>query len=82
MEPVEYVVSLLQRELGGLFQEHEFHAAMDLYVGDVPPVFTEERLGAARSRLRDLHGQWAAVPAGGRLELTFRIDGGGSPPQF
>jgi hypothetical protein len=71
VEPVEYVVSLLQREGNGGIAPHEFHQAMALYVGDVPPVFTDDRLAAARRRLRDLYQQWEAVPAGGALDLEF-----------
>jgi hypothetical protein len=71
VEPVEYVVSLLQREVAGMADPHEFHDALALYVGDVPPVFTGDRLDAARRRLRGLHRQWEAVAAGESLELTF-----------
>lgn len=56
---MEYVVSLLQRETSGHFEPADFRDAMRLYVGEVPPVFSEERLTAARKQLRDL--PWAMV---------------------
>jgi hypothetical protein len=73
VEPVEYVVSLLQRERGGLFEESDFHTAMELYTGGVAPVFTEDRLAEARARLRELCDRWEAVPGGDTLELSFRM---------
>jgi hypothetical protein len=73
-EPVEYVVSLLQRELGGQgTQEDQFHDAMRLYVGNAAPLIPEERLTAARRRLRDLYEKWTQVPPGEALELTFSL---------
>jgi hypothetical protein len=74
VEPVEYVVSLLQRERGGWgVEQDEFHDAMKLYVGDARPQIPEDQIAAARKALRDLYARWEAVPAGGTLELNFAV---------
>ncbi|HEU5316216.1 MAG TPA: hypothetical protein VFX49_08920 [Chloroflexota bacterium] len=74
MEPVEYVVSLLQRERGGWgVTQDDFHDAMKLYVGDSRPQVPEERLAAARQLVRDLYARWEAVPPGEALDLTFAV---------
>jgi hypothetical protein len=73
-EPVEYVVSLLQREHRGQgIREDDFHDAMRMYVGPERAHIPEERLTTARRRLRELYQQWSQVPAGDTLELTFSV---------
>ena len=65
---------LLQRKRGGQgIHAGDFHDAMRLYVGDNAPPIPEERLATARLRLRDLYEQWAQLPPGETLELTFAI---------
>ena len=74
VEPVEYVVSLLQRERGGYgVTQDDFHDAMRLYVGDSHPPIPDDRLAAARQALRDLYTRWDEVPPGESLELTFSV---------
>jgi hypothetical protein len=74
LEPVEYVVSLLQREHRSQgVTEDDFHDAMKMYVGDSRPRIPEERLTAARQTLCDLYARWEHVPPGGTLELTFSV---------
>ena len=74
VEPVEYVVSLLQREHArhGIAPE-DFHEAMKLYVDEQRATIPEEQLAAARRRLRELHAEWDRVPPGEALELKFAI---------
>ena len=75
MEPVEYVVSLLQREYKhqGIAPE-DFHEALKMYVGEKrAAAIPQERLEAARRRLRDLYAEWERVPASEALELEFAI---------
>ena len=74
LEPVEYVVSLLQREhrSQGIIED-DFHDAMKMYVGDSRPRIPDERLAAARQALRELYARWEQVPAGDTLELTFSV---------
>jgi hypothetical protein len=58
-EPVEYVVSLLQREeRGNGITPDDFHEAMRMYVGDSQPPNPEERLAPARRTLRELYERW------------------------
>lgn len=71
MEPVEQVVSLLQGELAGRMAPDDFHQALQLSVGQVAPIFSEQRLAAARALVRKLYARWEATPPGGTLELLF-----------
>jgi hypothetical protein len=71
-EPVEYVVSLIQRgPEAGIRTPDELREALRLYWGHVPDGFTDERIAQARRELARLEGLWAEVPAGGALELEF-----------
>ena len=74
MEPVEYVVALLEREDrdNGITPE-DFPAAMRLYVGDRRPSNPEARLAAARRTLRALQERWRTVRPGESLELAFTL---------
>ncbi len=73
-EPVEYVVSLLQRERGGYgVTQDDFHDAMRLYVGNSRPPIPNDRLAAARVALRALYAHWDQVLPGESLELTFSV---------
>lgn len=75
MEPVEYVVSWIQREQLGPagISPDDFHEALRMYVGNNRPPIPEERLATARRTLRELYGRWESVPPGEALELTFAI---------
>jgi hypothetical protein len=71
-EPVEYVVSLIQRgPEAGIRTADGLREALRLYWGCVPDGFTDERIAQARRELARLEGLWAEVPAGGALELEF-----------
>ena len=75
LEPVEYVVSLLQREYArnGITPD-DFHDAMKLYVGEArAAAIAEDRLAVARTRLRELYAEWERVPPGDALELEFAV---------
>lgn len=74
VEPVEYVVSLLQRELGSWgLNKDEFHEAMKLYVGAARAAIPEDRLAAARRSLRELYAEWDRITPGEALELQFAV---------
>ena len=74
VEPVEYVVSLLQHENAERgFTPDDFHEAMKLYVGKEKPPIPEDLLAEARRRLRALYAEWDRVPAGEGLVLTFAV---------
>lgn len=71
-EPVEYVVSLIQRGPDtGIQTSDEFRDALRIYWGHVPEVFTDERIETARQEVARLECLWLEVPEGGRLELEF-----------
>ena len=74
LEPVEYVVSLLQREYArnGITPD-DFHEAMKMYVGEKRAAIPEDRLEAARRRLRELYAEWESVPPGEALQLEFAV---------
>ena len=74
LEPVEYVVSLLQREYAknGISPD-DFHEAMRLYVDEQRAAIPPDRLEAARRRLRELYAEWEGVPPGEALALKFAI---------
>jgi len=92
VEPVEYVVSLLQREARGHMVEDEtvsaslaetaldFYDAMRVYTGDTAPRLPEHQLSAARERLRQLYTQWEQVAPSGCLELTFTVAAASAVP--
>ena len=74
VEPVEYVVSLLQREHAkNGFTPDDFHDALKLYVGEARAPIPEARLAAARTRLRELYAEWECVSPGEALELEFAV---------
>ena len=74
MEPVEYVVALLEREdRGNGITPEDFPAAMRLFVGDRRPSNPEARLAAARRTLRALQERWRTVRPGESLELAFTL---------
>ena len=72
---VEHVVGLLDRErVGGAAPLSAEELTAQLATAGVavpPPGLTDARLTAARARIDALHDAWAALPAGGTLELTF-----------
>ena len=73
---VEHVIGLLDRERAGgaaILSAEEFNAHIDDMAGKDPsrPRFTDAQLNNARDRIGQLHRQWAAVPVGSVLELTF-----------
>ncbi len=71
-EPVEYVVSLIQRgPQAGICTADALREALRLYWGRVPDGFDDGRIARARREVARLEGLWAAVPAGGTLELEF-----------
>ena len=70
-EPVEYVVSLIQRRSEGIQTPDEIREAMRLYCGHAPDTFTDERIERAHQEVGRLERLWAAVPEGGSLELEF-----------
>ena len=74
LEPVEYVVSLLQREYArnGITPD-DFHEALKMYVGEKRAAIPEDRLEAARRRLRELYAEWESVPPGEALQLEFAV---------
>jgi hypothetical protein len=75
---VEHVVGLLDRErVGGSAPSSaaEFNAYIAQLVEndhlDAAPAFSDPELATVRERIEELQHQWAAVPAGSSLELTF-----------
>lgn len=76
---VEYVVGLFERErVGGAspLSASEFNAQIDAMIGTDAhrPSFTDYQLMNVRNRIQELHSQWAAIPVGSTLELTFSRD--------
>jgi hypothetical protein len=70
---VEHVVGLLDRErVGGAapLSADEFRAQLAA-AGQAPPSLDDARLAATRARMDGLHDAWAALAAGGTLELPF-----------
>lgn len=75
----EHVVGLLESERAGdatPLLAAEFNAQIDAMLGvDQNRVrFTDAQLVAARDRTQQLHNDWAALPPGSTLELTFSRD--------
>ena len=82
-EPVEYVVSLIQRgPQAGISTADALREALRLYWGHVPDGFDDGRIALARREVARLEGVWAAdrrrgharagVPAGARLRRSLR----------
>ena len=76
---VEHIVGLFERErVGGALplSASEFNAQIDAMIGTDPerPKFTDTELTAVRNRTEELHKQWAGIPVGSTLELTFNRD--------
>jgi hypothetical protein len=75
---VEHIVGLLQTEGAGgpALSAAEFNAMIDQMLGADParPPLTDAQLDRVRNRTLELHGQWAAIPAGSTFELTFSRD--------
>ena len=76
---VEHIVGLFERErVGGALplSASEFNAQIDAMIGTDPerPKFTDTKLTAVRNRTEELHKQWAGIPVGSTLELTFNRD--------
>ena len=70
---VEHIVGLLQiRSLPA----SEFNAQLTAMIGidSNRPQFTDEQLACVRSRIEELQNQWASLPAGSTLELSFNRD--------
>jgi len=76
---VEHIVGLFERErVGGALplSASELIAQIDAMIGIDPerPKFTDTELTAVRNRTEELHKQWAGIPVGSTLELTFNRD--------
>ena len=76
---VEHIVGLFERERagGGLpLSASEFNAQIDAMIGIDPDrhAFTDGQLTNVRNRTEELHNQWAGIPVGSTLELTFSRD--------
>jgi len=76
---VEHIVGLLERERAGgapPLSASEFNAQIDTMLGTDPerPSFTDAQLMNVRNRTQELHSQWARIPIGSTLELTFSRD--------
>ena len=70
---VEHLVGLLDRErMGGAppLSAAELRALLET-AGQAPPDLGDAALDAARARIAELHGAWAALAAGETLELPF-----------
>jgi len=73
---VEHIVGLFDRERSGVaaaLSAEEFNTLLGQLVGEANVVrtFTEEKLRDVRSRMKELHENWAALPPGGALYLKF-----------
>src|SRR5262245_3841928 len=75
---VEHVVGLFDRERSGgapPLRATEFNALLEEVVAAAPLEFrcslTDEELTAVRQRIGMLHDEWAALPPGSSLDLTF-----------
>src|SRR5438552_1729678 len=73
---VEHVVGLLDRErIGGAapLSAADFNAQINEMAGIDPArsPLSDEQLRDFRTRIEELHTQWASVPSGSALELTF-----------
>ena len=75
---VEHLVGLLDRERvggGSPLSAAEVRAYLPQLAGAaaqlLEALISDERLTAARERIGELHGRWAAIPQGGTLELVF-----------
>src|SRR5262245_44401892 len=75
---VEHVVGLLERErAGGAMQLSavEFNAQMEQLLAtdhlQAGRTFSDPELAAVRQRIEMLHGEWAVIPPGSTLELSF-----------
>src|SRR5262245_10558674 len=76
---VEHIVGLFERErVGGAptLSASEFNTQIDAMLGMDPdrPSFTDAQLMNVRNRTQELHSQWAGIPVGSTLELTFTRD--------
>jgi hypothetical protein len=76
---VEHIVGLFERERAGgalPLSASEFNAQIDAMIGTKPdrPSFTDAQLTNVRNRTEELHTQWAGIPVGSTLELTFNRD--------
>lgn len=72
---VEHVVGLLDRErIGGAapLSAEEFNAQIGEMAGTGQGrLLTDAQLNEVRSRIEELHRQWAAIPSGATFDLTF-----------
>lgn len=76
---VEHIVGLFERERAGgapPLSASEFNAQIDTMMGTDPDrsAFTDAQLTNVRNRTEELHNQWAGIPVGSTLELTFNRD--------
>ena len=77
-DPSELIVGFLdtERASGTRWSASEFNDKAAVYYrehapGGIPPTLTDDELARVRQRRAELFDQWAAVPPGGTLELTF-----------
>jgi hypothetical protein len=72
---VEHVVGLLERELSGgapPLTAAAFNTQIREMLGTLQTrLFSDVELTDVRRRIDDLHSQWAALPSGSTLDLTF-----------
>ena len=76
---VEHTVGLFERERAGgapPLSASEFNVQIDAMMGTDPDrsAFTDAQLTNVRNRTEELHNQWAGIPVGSTLELTFNRD--------
>lgn len=79
---IEFIVGLFDAEtVGGAPPLHaaDFNEQLALMLRDKnlppPPRFTDAQLAAVRAQRRALHAAWAALEAGGSLEVPFALFG-------
>jgi hypothetical protein len=75
----EHVVGLLERERAGgapPLSAEEFNSQIEMILGADPNRvrLTDAQLVKMRSRTAELHNQWANIPVGSTLDLTFSRD--------
>jgi hypothetical protein len=74
----EHAVGLFTLERAGSspkFTAEVFNEQMEQLIGrPLDSKFNDRQLETVRDRISDLHRQWAGVPAGSSLDLTFSLE--------